>query len=363
MKIWKINIGNYKVFRDFEIDLTSKDKSLDIVVLAGINGSGKSTLLDFIYKLICGNKSLSSENAKNKDRIIAKGKDIETGRLVQYNFANSLISPYQSVLVLDDPSIVNDCIVKYFPSNFSYFKSCRLSILDYIDKLIYEKDKKSSEVYEIVRNRLNTIFEGFDLHVEFNLLDKERNVFFKNEKSQKIPISQLSGGEKELITKAFTLYISDVKDKIILIDEPESSLHPNWQNRILKIYEDFAKENNNQIIIATHSPHIIASAKKESLRLLVNRGDRIEVISNFDGSYGYEVQKVLLEIMDLDSLRNLEFDKKLIQLKNLVFQNKYFTKEFVNLQTELENILGKNDIDLSLLRMEIAKREKMNEKD
>ena len=216
--------------------------------------------------------------------------------------------------------------------------------------------------YFPVQKILKKVFEGFDLQVEFNALDKDRKLYFKSEISNKIKLAELSTGEKELITKAFTFYLADIKNSLILIDEPESSLHPNWQNRILKIYEDFAKENNNQIIIATHSPHIIASAKKESLRLLVKKGEKIEVVSDFDGSYGYEVQRVLLEIMDMDSLRNLEIDKKLDQLKRLVFENNYKSDEYIKQQKELENTLGRNDIDLSLLRLEIAKREKMNEK-
>ena len=95
---------------------------------------------------------------------------------------------------------------------------------------------------------------------------------------------------------------------------------------------------------------------------MVKKGEKIEVVSDFDGSYGYEVQRVLLEIMDMDSLRNLEIDKKLDQLKRLVFENNYKSDEYIKQQKELENTLGRNDIDLSLLRLEIAKREKMNEK-
>ena len=362
MKIRNIHIEDYKVFKDFEIDFTHEDKPLNVVVLAGINGSGKSTLLDFIYKLICGNVSLTSGPRSDNNRIFAEEKDTKTGKSNKHTFIESLISIYQSAIEIDDPSMVNNCLVKYFPASFNYQKGFRNSILDYIDKLIYEKDKKSSEVYEVVRKKLNDIFEGFDLQVEFNMLDKDRNIFFRNKKSERIPLDQLSGGEKELITKAFTLYVSDIKDKIILIDEPESSLHPNWQNRILKIYEDFAKENNNQVIVATHSPHVIASAPEGSLRLLKKEGDRIKVVSELDGAYGYEVQRVLLEVMDVDSLRNPEINKKLEGLKSMVFNNKYGSEKYEELKRELEDTLGRNDIDLSLLRLEVAKREKMNEK-
>lgn len=361
MKLRNIFIEDYKIFKDFKIDFDFNNNSLDIIILAGINGSGKSTLLEFIYKFICGHGRVLSKNKNNK--IIGTATDQETGRQYQYNFGESFISPFSSVIDLEDPSSVNDCIVKYFALNSNYSKTTNNIIVDYIDKLIYEKDKKSSEVYEIVRERLNSIFEGFDLQVEFNLLDKERNIFFRNEKSEKIPLDQLSGGEKELVTKAFTLYVSDIKDKVILIDEPESSLHPKWQNRILKIYEDFAKENNNQIIIATHSPHIIASAKKESLRLLVKRNSKIEVVSGFESTYGQEVQKILLDVMDLESLRVPIVAENIEHLYDLLGADKYNSAEYKKLYLEMENLLGKGDRDLMLMRLELAKKKKLNEKD
>lgn len=357
MKIREIHLKYYKIFKDFNIDFVSNGKTLEVIVLAGINGSGKSSLLEFI-------ESPMSYFMSN-NRIIGETIDPTSEKLEQLTIFENTFKfghPASHKPIIEKRNVKIKGNVKYYKPCEIEINSSKTAIIKYIDKLIYEKDKKSSEVYDIVRKKLNSIFEGFDLQVEFNFLDKDRNIFFKNSKSEKIPISQLSGGEKELIARAFTLYISDIKNKIILIDEPESSLHPNWQNRILKIYEDFAKENNNQIIIATHSPHIIASAAKESLRLLIKKGDRIEVVSDFDGSYGYEVQKVLLEIMNLESLRIPGIDKKIESLYELVHSNQYNSDKFIKLQSEMENLLGRNDKDLMLMRLEIAKRNKMNEK-
>lgn len=357
MKIRKIHIEEYKIFKDFEIDLTNNGEPLNIIVVAGINGSGKSSLLEFIYKFITSGSIPKKEN----NRIIGETLDPESGKLIPITFMTNDLIFKENYPVNREEYLANNEVI-FYKTYETDINHARSAIVKYIDKLIFEKDKKSSEVYGIVKNKLKNIFEGFHLQVEFNLLDKERNIWFKNERSERIPISQLSGGEKELITKAFRLYISDIKNTIILMDEPESSLHPNWQNRILKIYEDFAKENNNQIIIATHSPHIIASAKKESLRLLVKKGEKIEVVSGFDGSYGYEVQRVLLDIMNLESLRIPGIDEKIETLFELVHNNQYNLDRFKNLQAEMEELLGRNDKDLMLLRLEIAKRKKMNEK-
>jgi predicted ATP-binding protein involved in virulence len=355
MKIRKIHIEDYKIFKDFDLDLTHDGRPLDIVVVAGINGSGKTTLFEFIYDFMNGKKFHESILDIQTSDIFQDSDNVTFINGIDEIFSGSL-KPHLSYSESLKPYL------SYFKAGTFIKTNAKSSIIEYIDKLIYEEDIQGSKAYQKVQQALNSFFDGFDLQIEFSRLDKKKEVYFKNKYSEKIKINDLSTGEQELITKAFSLYLTDLKDSVILIDEPETSLHPKWQNRILKIYKDFAKRNNNQIIIATHSPHIIASAKKESLRLLVKRGDKIEVVSDFEGSYGYEVQRVLLEIMDLDSLRNLEINKKLDQLKKLVFENNYKSKKFINLQKELENTLGRNDIDLSLLRLEIAKREKMNEK-
>jgi predicted ATP-binding protein involved in virulence len=158
------------------------------------------------------------------------------------------------------------------------------------------------------------------------------------------------------------LYFKDYKEKIILIDEPEISLHPSWQNHILKIYENFAKKYDSQVIIATHSPQIIGSAKPESLRILNKRKDgKIEVIDNYSKSYGLEVNKILLDIMGMSETRTPDVDKEIKYIKEQIYTNNFFdNEEFKNRWDDLEKALGKNDLDLKLLKLEMKMREKRN---
>jgi len=113
------------------------------------------------------------------------------------------------------------------------------------------------------------------------------------------------------------LYFKDYKDKVILIDEPELSLHPSWQNRVLKIYENFAKQNDCQIIIATHSPHIIGSAKNEYLRILrKNEEGNIEVVDN-SIAYGRDIEWVLEEVMGIQYTREKSIFNKLSECQEV----------------------------------------------
>ena len=82
-----------------------------------------------------------------------------------------------------------------------------------------------------------------------------------------------------------------------MVDEPETSLHPSWQNRILEFYENFAKINNNQVIIATHSPHIISSSKNEYLRTLRKAENGKVIAINDIKAHGRDVNSILFDVM------------------------------------------------------------------
>jgi len=64
----------------------------------------------------------------------------------------------------------------------------------------------------------------------------------------------LSSGEKQMLT--FLAYSLFTKDSIIFIDEPEISLHPDWQTDLIPTL--MSQNNGNQYFIATHSPFIYA---------------------------------------------------------------------------------------------------------
>lgn len=84
--------------------------------------------------------------------------------------------------------------------------------------------------------------------------------FFEN--GRITPIAKLSTGEKQIVFRgAFLLRQADhMPGAVVMIDEPELSLHPNWQSGILDYYDRIvteAPEKKSQIILATHSPFVV----------------------------------------------------------------------------------------------------------
>ncbi len=65
----------------------------------------------------------------------------------------------------------------------------------------------------------------------------------------------LSAGEKQLLLIMLTVFMQDQRPAVLVMDEPEISLHVEWQKRLIGVIREI--NPNCQVIIATHSPMII----------------------------------------------------------------------------------------------------------
>jgi ABC-type cobalamin/Fe3+-siderophores transport system ATPase subunit len=79
----------------------------------------------------------------------------------------------------------------------------------------------------------------------------------------------LSAGEKQMLS--FICYNAFYKNSIIFIDEPELSLHVDWQRKLCSILE--SQESGNQFIFATHSPFIYAKYPDKEVSVGLDKGE------------------------------------------------------------------------------------------
>lgn len=361
LKIRKIYIQKFQIFEEFNFNTTHNNEALSLLVIAGINGSGKTTLLEYI-KNFAGHICDKDNDKSFIEFEMYDDKSKHTSKQI-LNYANS-----QDTYLVGGNTIRQESLIKnYFENNVIYFSSdtvidnIKYSIPKYLENLVWKNDVKASEAKQSIRTYINDLFRNIGISIEFDDID-EKELFFRNSKGDKFHIDKISTGEKTLMSKVLYLYLEEIKDKVILIDEPELSLHPAWQNKVLKLYENFALNNNCQIIIATHSPHIIGGAKPEYIRVLRrNRDGNIEALDGYQQSYGLEFDKVLLEIMDMNETRTPDVEKELVYIKEQIYSNNFLdNKEFADRWGELEKNLGKDDLDLKLLRLEMNMREKRN---
>ncbi len=102
-------------------------------------------------------------------------------------------------------------------------------------------------------------------------VDREDGFVAETDSGTKLSLSSLSSGEQHELVLHYDLLFRAKRNTIVLIDEPELSLHVSWQKRFLPDLLEFAKLSAFDAIVATHSPYIIG----ERDDLMVGLGDQV----------------------------------------------------------------------------------------
>jgi predicted ATP-binding protein involved in virulence len=404
MKIRKLHIKNYKVFDDLELDFTDANgKTLDKIVLAGVNGCGKTTILEIIYKLCNGTlrddvkkskncsieieievtdeerevstvvlKKLAEEHLK-KAEMIDYFKDLSA----QGNFVKSLFdsntggnSVENSVVILLS-NLTNKIStgLYYLPfKNDSRKKTYEDSNLEIIH-LDADKDKMKSLALKKIRDE---VFKNEDiaprqskekaikritkalnsLTLTTKLVDLEsEELIFESANGEKIKFEELSNGEQTLYFRAIYLSTLNPQNSIIMVDEPEDSLHPTWQQKVMKLYQNIGE--NNQVIVATHSPHIIGASNAEEVFLLEIEHNHIEA-THPKYTKGHSIDYIL-EVMGTDP-RDTTVIRKIDAYLALIRKGLHETAEGFKLKAEIDALnLDPNSVEIRRLDLSIKR--------
>ena len=89
-------------------------------------------------------------------------------------------------------------------------------------------------------------------------VSKERGFIFISQEGKQLPLTKLSSGEQHELVLLYQLLFKVNPDSLVLIDEPELSLHVAWQRMFLRDLQEITKLALFDVLIATHSPQIIA---------------------------------------------------------------------------------------------------------
>lgn len=84
---------------------------------------------------------------------------------------------------------------------------------------------------------------------------RDRNEIFFHQYGEILPPYLLSSGEKQLLVIMLTALVQENRPGVLFMDEPEISLHIEWQQRLITLIRTL--NPNVQIILCTHSPAII----------------------------------------------------------------------------------------------------------
>ena len=192
-------------------------------------GNSHSTVNDSLKIL---SDSLSSKNHK----FIASVSTDDIENLLNFEYAD--ISKY-----------LNDLQKNQFSKIRTLIKRGKTSKEDKLNQI----EKEIAKTDEIFQEKLHP-FSILDNHIKTIYKDKGINVsplVFGNE-ANPIVSDKLSAGEKQMLS--FLCYNTFYRDCVIFIDEPELSLHIDWQRKLIPVL--VRQQSGNQFFIATHSPFI-----------------------------------------------------------------------------------------------------------
>ncbi|EKO3956012.1 AAA family ATPase [Vibrio fluvialis] len=146
---------------------------------------------------------------------------------------------------------------------------------------------------------------------------------------------------------------ADEFDGIILIDELELHLHPEWQGKIAKILvQVFPKA---QFITATHSPHILQGANPDEIIALASDNGQVFRRDLSGTKYGYQgwtVEEILVDVMGMSDTRTENYHQFMSSFESAIDNDDYVAAQMA-LQ-ELEHLLHPENHLRKLLKFQLA---------
>lgn len=235
----------------------SWDLRPDVNILSGINGIGKSTIL---------NNSVRSLNA-------LEGGALTNGAQPGVSF---IFSPEDATFIhfdvirsFDRPLINSGLLEKIGNQNvkteldwqlyqlqrryLDYQVNIGNRIIELLTSGVPEDQLKATEVSRH-KTRFQDLIDDLFQETGKKIIRKSNEIQFEQDGDILTPY-QLSSGEKQMLVILLTVLVQDNQHCTLFMDEPEISLHVEWQQRLISLIR--CLNPNVQIILTTHSPALI----------------------------------------------------------------------------------------------------------
>ena len=236
----------------------------DVNILSGINGIGKSTIL---------NQSIHSLGVLDNTPVHT---GVSTVKMSFYPEDATAIR-YDVIRSFDRPLLHGNLLEKMADKNVKTELDWQLyqlqrRYLDYqvnignriIEKLTLGTPEGQMEAAQLSQPK--KLFQDMvdDLFNETGkrIIRQSNEIMFEQDGDQLTPY-QLSAGEKQMLVILLTVLVQDGQHAALFMDEPEVSLHIEWQQRLISLIRQLNK--NVQIILTTHSPALIMDGWQDSV--------------------------------------------------------------------------------------------------
>lgn len=144
------------------------------------------------------------------------------------------------------------------------FQKDKGKILDVYLSLMEEKLQYYKDLLPLVR-LFNKNIQQKNFANKAITISAQHGIRIVSDNGDILSADMLSTGEQNQLVLLYNLIFDTPKGSILLIDEPESSLHVAWQNDFVNDMQTIAESKGLQIIVATHSPIIVSNTADEKV--------------------------------------------------------------------------------------------------
>lgn len=230
-------------------------------ILSGINGVGKSTILNKVVKSVNSNGDLQNHVLKGV-RIKTEPEDATH---IRYDIIRSLDSNLSQTLT-EGEGFLRQALsalagvgggslldIQLYNLQRKYL-DYQVNIGNRIIAALQEGHADAAQQLSDSKRRFQDIVDDLFAETGKKIIRTENEIRFSQIGETLLPY-QLSSGEKQVLAILLTVLVEDQQPYVLFMDEPEVSLHIEWQKRLIDLVIEL--NPNVQILLTTHSPAVI----------------------------------------------------------------------------------------------------------
>ena len=226
----------------------------DVNILSGVNGVGKSTILNRVVKHLLERRDL--ERHMSGVTITFSPEEAETVRFdVVRSFDRAVVSS-ELLSKVSDLKLQTELDLQLYMLQRRYLdyqvnlSNRMIAMLTSGDKDAQQRAQEMVEEKVHFQNLVDELFRGTGKR-----MDRESNEIRFLQYDEEIEPYQLSSGEKQMLIILLTVLVQNREPGVLFMDEPEVSLHFEWQKQLISIVRDL--NPHVQVILTTHSPAVV----------------------------------------------------------------------------------------------------------
>jgi ABC-type glutathione transport system ATPase component len=235
----------------------------DVNILSGVNGVGKSTILNrSVESLVEQGRALTGERLKAQE-LLADGVKVtfypEDATFVKYDVIRSFDRPLLNsdlLAKMGEGTVMTELDFQFFMLQRKYLDyqvNIGNRMIELLTSCAEDAHARAAEVAQI-KSRFQDLVDSLFQDTGKTILRTCNEVRFM-QGGQEIYPYQLSSGEKQMMIILLTVLVEDNEPYVLFMDEPEVSLHVEWQRKLIQNIRTL--NPNVQIVLTTHSPAVI----------------------------------------------------------------------------------------------------------